>query len=106
MNEREKVLLQREAVRRWWDNSGHAAERYPEDRIRRLFPLPPEKVPNEVMGAYGVEWRVNPTSGRIQFRNPQNGWHKWRNSHLPENEAAIRAVIAEPYRLVSGEDGE
>lgn len=106
MNERDKVLLQREAVWKWISCS-EASERVAtsvEPEIRRLFPFPSEKVPNVQPGKDGKRWRQNPATGRVEVRHPGN--EHWDEPIWPEDETAIRAVIAEPYRLVSGEDGE
>lgn len=112
MNEREKILLQRDAARKWnayWIERDHIAPST-ERHICQCFPLPPEKVPNVIhMVNYDPdrgltdEWEFRSVDGVLEYRLNGSGW---RYMAVEGVYAAAKQALAEPYRLVSEEDGE
>lgn len=98
MTEREKVMIQREAAAKALNSSIESGGETISDLVNRLFPLPKE--PN-VVRVGSIDIRQNEQGGGfLEYREASADFiGEWRPYWSDRSiEAAIRAVIAQPFK--------
>lgn len=101
MDDREKVLLQRDAVRRYWEYSCYVSNPEAETVLRALFPLPPRREPRVVsFSNYDFSenrldtWEFRCIDGVVECQINNQGWLYFAHRAVAD---AVTEVLEVPY---------